>query len=315
MKNTIKRIAFASLITLSSISPNAYSQPDNIRLSDYETLVSAKVPKKVIERFEEEEIYIIALGLRNGNIPGNIIKILDDKPWKDSQNFARKDPLYRKSSNQLRESLEKKLKEREHLTRDGTNYYENPEQLGLIKNKELLVLLSKHLEYFDNPDSMDFIESLFPENNESSESGGIVVKSNGDIKYIPIDTSWEIELFPEYVRQSFSNKNNYVAPIYVPNINSIGFFHTHIVGKDEEKTSLSGPSGNIIPIPFIEIGDTATLRTLSKYNSYHIHTLITRLDDNEYNVDLYFRDVIKKTFKEPTNSQYTTVLDIGVFRK
>ena len=101
MGNTIKRIALTSLITLSTlspISPNANAQPDNIALRDYETLVSAKVPKKVIEKFEEEEISLIAYGLRNGNISGDIIKILDDKPWKDSQSFARRDSLYRKST-------------------------------------------------------------------------------------------------------------------------------------------------------------------------------------------------------------------------
>lgn len=302
------------LLTALAILPE-YVFAEEVKTDDTTILLNYGIPSHVISSMDKEERQSIVFSFNKGKLDEDTAAKLTSSPWKYSIEKAKNDSDYRLSREELVAKILSRLKGREHICRKDTDYYENIEQVGLLKDKNLLVLLDKHIDYFDRPESLDFMDSLFPDGEDSSEKGGIVYSSDSGLDFRAVDTCWQITFFPQFMAENFNEKNNYMVPFYAPFVGSIGLFHTHPASKEQTEKYGSGPSGSLRPLSTMEVSDTGVLASMNETNPYHIHTVITRISEGEYNVDLCLRDVELKTPAVPVNKDEVTVIDIGIFRR
>ena len=277
---------------------------DPIKIEVYEALIKNGLDWEILTKVSDYHVDEIYWGLKSKRFPKYLFKTegMDNEEY--SKKAASKDLDFEKGEEFAREYIKKKLSYRNHLSRTDTDYSEDFSQVDSIYNKEMLFLIKRYIDFFDNKKNWTEIKNLF---RDDEERGGHILDGKKDYSLIEIE------------QKSLLNKEkSYLLPVTSYYINKIGDFHTHPFSESNFQKNYAGPSG-ISKFNNCFIGtrsDFCVQRKMSNINPYTINVVISQIkskkNERAYNVDIYFQDMIK-IYQSTFQKEKIAVLDLGIW--
>ncbi len=273
-------------------------------------LIEAGASEKFLISLKRDEINGVANSFRRMDLDSGLASQLSHKPYE--QLLAMLDEL--KPNSELR-GVKKQIKrgfyQREHLFRRGTDYDESFYSFTKVRNGDMIRLVALIAKHYDNNRNVCDLRNQFPNGGASNESGGIFVLKRNSTGSGPAFKTEFISLPP---RPGYGSRGSYFpawATAYLPIVSSL---HTHPPGIVRAE-KYSGPSGFVeLPKNLPYYSDFTSLVQYNATNPFSIDTVVTLTDNGSYNIDVYFRDVIRKDDGTYANAPTGTVLDLGVYK-
>lgn len=286
--------------------------PDSMLESDYKFMRIHNVPSEAVLPIDGERLKYIVNGFERGDLDKSWLGRFTSKPWEYAIKTAENDVDFNEERTNIIEKIYSKLSNREHAYRTNNNYSEYLSQIYKINSKHMLILLKKYIEFFDNQNKWENFEKWFLQGRYSDEEGALVINSQEGYSAIDFNTEWQERFFAP--RFGHGRRNEWGVPYIVSYTGIIGVIHSHLKKINEGIESIAGPSGSLEPTGDNPDNDTSTLVYHNRYNPCLMFAVITYIDENRRNADVFFRD-IKNANGLPVNSLDIIVIDVGVYEK
>jgi hypothetical protein len=272
-------------------------------------LIEGGAPLAVLAPMDSSDGRTIDKAFTEGRFPKELFALINSNPrYQYSEKAAEADPDFDKGVTAARDNLIAELKKREHVERSSTDYTEGVEQFEAIKDPHQIFLIKQYLEYFSKPITVIALNALFPviPESEKEEEGGIIVATDGGIRFIHI---------PQYVKEGDKRgdeRNAFKTPEICDYIDHLGVLHTHPGGP-----AFAGPSGYSKPTfgpgRYYPHGDTYSLAAANEDNPRIVEVVVTELSTGRINIDLFLRDVEVGKDGKVSNTDPVRIIDLGVF--
>lgn len=295
---------------------------------DFLEMLSIGVQPEQLVDVHRYHIAGLAEGFRNGRYPERFIPDLGKSHVRYSAEAAVNDPDASKGSLWAKELIRERLQERDHLFRLDTDYDEGISALDATTDKYILFIIKRYQEFFNDPDNWDGLVNLFrdagadlPSDSHlhaqvlpTPERGGMLLCRDNRIVFEEILQSIERRTRPDAAANGYSPPHIQYYGV------ALGGLHTHPLDLNQdprhsgELASVSGPSGKAITDNAEDrfVADTGSLRYFNRGHPFALDVVITELGNDQYNVDIYYRDITEENGKA-VNARNVTVLDLGIF--
>ncbi|HLG24871.1 MAG TPA: hypothetical protein VI564_08125 [Candidatus Nanoarchaeia archaeon] len=296
--------AFDKLYELGTLKPLCPEQ-----LEGYVFLIQSGMAPVAISRLDYADLDDIVQGTKSGRYGKNLFSVMGTESTANSLRFAEEDCDFDNSADWYREQIRKKIEGKTHLYRTGTDYTEDSSQVEKIKNKHILAIVRRIMDFFDKDSSLEKVERMFPNKSNNYEWGGLMVYDSSEMDLVPVS---QFNSDEEAKKASYNPSRWYYLPKIFKYTMSIGMCHTHPIYEKEKPEIYAGPSG-YAALSSNYNGDVKCMLNDQERNPYTVNLVITEMP-NENNYDLYFRDVEVRN-GVPYNTGGLIVLDIGTHQR
>lgn len=275
-------------------------------VNEYVDLLKRGIPPKAIVKISGWTLDDIISDLESKEMPEELIPYFTHSPEEYSIIAAGHNPILGTDHEKIREYIKEQLAKRPHAFRKNTDYKEKSSQVDSVENINILYLIKEYIDYFEDEDNRREISRFIREDlkDSFSEHGGITIFNGDEYKFVKINPR-------ERRIKNLEDNSSYNYRDWIKYIGCVGGFHFH--ATKEEDREYSGPSGNAKSDLKILNGDISSLIRANEVNPYRIECVITKLKDNKFNPDLYFRDVRMELLGGKLNTKKITVLDLGIY--
>jgi hypothetical protein len=279
-------------------------------LDEWLYLIDKGVPLSVLEEIDEWHLIPIKDQFESGMAPDILLTMMRGKRYEVARELARLDPDYERGVEWNRAHIKDKLAERAHLSRsassDEIDYTESSSNIDTIVDKALVQLVKRFVDYVESPQGKAELSTLLRQGG-GEETGGVLTWNGSSITVLPVVNT-----------HTGDRTNGWLPPMVHAYGSALGIVHTHPHTEGVDPELLAGPSGLADRYTPENGNDMMTFRYYSRMgNPYTVHMVVTDVSDTEYNVDIYFRDLVERPGSPDrvTPARTITVLDLGVFEK
>lgn len=244
----------------------------------------------------------------NGMAPKVLLSMMRERRYEVAWELSRKDPDYVRGAEWNRTYIVNKLHGRKHVFRvpseHDIDYAEDESSVLELQDRALLQLVKLFVDYVDSPLGRRELSDLIKVGSRE-ETGGVLVW-NDRITILPVGNFHD-----------GNRDNGWLPPMVHAYSSALGIVHTHPLTEGIDPPLVAGPSGFAkLYTPNMQ-SDMMAFRYYARMgNPYAVHMVVTALYHDEYNVDIYFRDLVEspRDKNKVTHARYISVLDLGVFK-
>lgn len=270
----------------------------------YRELIERGLNIKLLEDIEERHFKETYDGIISGRFPLFLFEEYETYGPDYSARAAWRDVDFHKGSEFAKEYIREKIESKDHFYKSATDYNEDVTQLEKVHDKYVLSLLKRYVDFFERYSNWIEIQELFEKKGEerANERGGYIIDGKQDYELVEIEQE-----------EHWDMKNLYKTPSSSHYVHRIGNFHTHPSTRTISARHYAGPSGYSknygAQFPNNDMG---VHRLMAKLNPFFMDCVISEIEEDKYNVDVYFHN-IQRVGNKIVKDRDITVLDLGIY--